>query len=87
MQLQSAMHQARAMMLVAKGDVKAAQAEFSQCSQEDLICLWQAAVAANKGGDKATAASTRDAVLKVYRRDPGGLVLRSRLGGAPAARS
>ena len=85
--LQSAMHQGRAMMLVAKGDVKAAQAEFSQCSQEDLICLWQAVVAADKAGDKTTAASTRDAVLKVYRRDPAGLVLRSRLASAPATRS
>jgi len=35
--------------------------------------------AAEKAGDKAAAAAARELALKIYRRDPLGLIVRSRL--------
>ena len=76
---QTAMHYGRAMLAVAKGDAKARADPFDQCSREDQVCLWQAVVAAEKAGDKAAAGTARDTLLKVYARDPGHLIIRSRL--------
>ena len=78
-QAQTAMHFGRAMLAVAQRDPKGAQAQFDQCSREDQVCLWQAVVSAEKAGDKAAAGTTRDTLLKVYARDPGHLIIRSRL--------
>jgi len=78
-QAQTAMHFGRAMLAVAQRDAKAAQAQFDQCSREDQVCLWQAVVSAEKAGDKSAAGTTRDTLLKVYGRDPGHLIIRSRL--------
>jgi hypothetical protein len=78
-QAQSAMHYGKAMLAVAKGDAPGARAHFELCSQTDELCKWQGVVAAEKAGDKAGAASARDQLLKLYRRNPVHLILRTRL--------
>jgi len=45
-----------------------------------VICAWQKTLAAQKAGDKASAAAARELALKIYRRDTASLVVRSRLG-------
>jgi Flp pilus assembly protein TadD len=80
---QSSMHYGLGMLAIAKGDAAGARAHFDQCVPEDVLCGWQAVVAAEKAGDKASAALTRDRLLKNYQRDPLHLVVRSRLS-APA---
>jgi tetratricopeptide (TPR) repeat protein len=76
---QSTMHYGRAMLALAQNDATAAKTEFAQCSREDEFCKWQGVMAAEKRGDKATATTMRDAILKTYKRDPLHLVVRSRL--------
>jgi hypothetical protein len=78
--VQSMMHNGRALLAMAKRDTAGALAEFVKCSAEDVICAWQRLRAAEKAGDKAAAAAARELALKVYRRDPVSLVVRSRLG-------
>jgi hypothetical protein len=78
-QAQSAMHYGKAMLAVAKGDAPGARAHFELCSQTDELCKWQGVVAAEKAGDKAGAASARDQLLKLYRRNSVHLILRARL--------
>jgi tetratricopeptide (TPR) repeat protein len=76
---QSAMHYGRGMLAVAKGETADARKHFEACSQEDTVCKWQGVVTAEKAGDKAGAAAARTTLLKNYLRDPGHLVMRSRL--------
>jgi tetratricopeptide (TPR) repeat protein len=76
---QSAMHFGKGQLAIAQADIKGARAHFDQCSREDEMCKWQGVVAAEKAGDKAGAASLREQLLKVYQRDPGHLMIRSRL--------
>ena len=59
--------------------VRYALAEFVKCSAEDVICALNRLRAAEKAGDKAAAAAARELALKIYRRDPLGLIVRSRL--------
>jgi tetratricopeptide (TPR) repeat protein len=80
---QSAMHYGRGMLAIAKNDTAEARKHFNACSQEDIVCKWQGVVTAEKAGDKAGAAAARTALLKNYLRDPGALVMRSRVA-APA---
>lgn len=82
--LQSAMHYARGQLAIAKADFAGARSHFEQCSAEDDMCKWQGIVAAEKAGDKAAAAAARERLLKVYRRDPLHLILRTRLAPARA---
>ena len=77
------MHYGLGMLAIAKGDTAGARAHFDQYVPEDVLCGWQAVVAAEKAGDKASAALTRDRLLKNFQRDPLHLVVRSRLS-APA---
>jgi len=79
-QVQSMMHYGRAMLALARRDTAGALAEFGRCSPEDVICAWQKTLAAQKAGDKASAAAARELALKIYRRDTASLVVRSRLG-------
>ena len=76
---QSAMHYGRGQLALAQGDAAAARAHFDQCSREDETCKWQGVLAAEKAGDKAGAAAAREQFLKIYQRDPGHLLIRSRL--------
>jgi hypothetical protein len=64
---------------MAKRDTAGALAEFVKCSAEDVICALNRLRAAEKAGDKAAAAAARELALKIYRRDPVSLIVRSRL--------
>jgi len=77
--VQSMMHNGRALLAMAKRDTAGALAEFGKCSAEDVICALNRLRAAEKAGDKAAAAAARELALKIYRRDPVGLIVRSRL--------
>jgi len=76
---QSAMHYGRGQLALAKADISGARAHFDQCSGEDDMCRWSGVLAAEKAGDKAGATTARDRLLKIYRRDPVHLIIRSRL--------
>ena len=76
---QSTMHHGRGLLALAKGDTATARREFDQCSKEDEVCKYHGVMAAEKAGDAAGAARARDALLKLYRRDPLHLVNYSRL--------
>jgi tetratricopeptide (TPR) repeat protein len=76
---QTAMHFGRGLLAVAQGDFAGAGAHFKQCLREDEMCQWQALQAAEKAGDKAAAAALRDETVKLYRRTPLHLIIRSRL--------
>jgi hypothetical protein len=73
------MHHGRGLLALAKGDTATARREFDQCSKEDEVCKYHGVMAAEKAGDAAGAARARDALLKLYRRDPLHLVNYSRL--------
>jgi tetratricopeptide (TPR) repeat protein len=76
---QSAMHFGRGMLAVAKSDVAAARGHFDQCLSDDDYCRYQGVVAADKAGDAAGAQRAREAILKIYVRDPVHLIVRSQL--------
>jgi len=76
---QSAMHFGRGMLAVAKADLSAARGEFDQCFDDDDYCRYQGVLAADKAGDAAAAQRARDAILKIYVRDPVHLIVRSQL--------
>jgi tetratricopeptide (TPR) repeat protein len=76
---QSAMHYGRGELAMAQKKPADAVAHFKACSQEDDMARWRAMSAAEAAGDKATAASERDTLLRVYKRDPLHLIIRSRL--------
>ena len=73
------MHHGRGLLALAKGDTAAARREFDKCSNEDEVCKYHGVMAAEKAGDVAGAARTRDELLKMYRRDPVHLVNNARL--------
>jgi len=81
---QTAMHFGKGLLAAAQGDFAGAGAHFKQCSREDEMCQWQALQAAEKAGDK-TAAAQRDEILKLYRRSPVHLIIRSRLVPLPTS--
>ena len=62
-----------------KRDFASARTSFDACAAEDDWCQWQAIVAAQRAGDKASAATGRDRLLRLYRRDPIYLMIRSQV--------
>lgn len=84
--VQSSLHFARGMLGVAKKDYPGAVTHFSQCAPPDSLCRWQLVLAADKAGDKAAAQSARDALLRVYVRDPVYLYVRSKAAPVKASR-
>ena len=76
---QSAMHFGRGMLAVATADFAAARGHFDQCLSDDEFCRYQGVLAAEKAGDAAGAQRAREAILKVYVRDPVHLIVRSQL--------
>jgi tetratricopeptide (TPR) repeat protein len=76
---QDAMHFGRGALAAASGHWAAARAQFDQCAGADLWCRWHGVMAAQKAGDKAAATAARDALLKLYLRSSGHLIIRSRL--------
>jgi len=67
------------MAAVAKRDYAAARGHFQQCTARDWPCQQELAGAAGKAGDTAAADAARQAVLKLYVRDPAYAWVRSRL--------
>jgi tetratricopeptide (TPR) repeat protein len=86
-QLQSSLHLARGMLALAQSDAADAKAHFAQCLSIDAFCRWQEVIAAEKAGDKAGADAARAELLRVYRRDPVYLYVRSRLAKPAAPRT
>jgi tetratricopeptide (TPR) repeat protein len=76
---QTAMHYGRGQLAMLQGDVAGARGHFDLCSRDDELCKWQGVLAAEKVGDKAGAETAREALLKMYLRDPVHLIVRSRL--------
>jgi hypothetical protein len=76
---QSGMHYALGMAAVAKRDYGAAKAHFARCLARDWACRFELSVAADKAGDAAAADAARQAILKLYVRDPVYVFYRSRL--------
>jgi tetratricopeptide (TPR) repeat protein len=77
--LQSSLHLARGMLALAQSDAAGARAHFAQCLNVDVYCRWQEVIAAEKAADRAGADAARAELLRVYRRDPVYLYVRSRL--------
>jgi tetratricopeptide (TPR) repeat protein len=78
-QTQSSMHYGMAMLAASKGDATGARAHFQQCRPDDTFCQWQSILVAERAGDAAGAAMTRDRLLKNYLRDPLHMIARGRL--------
>jgi len=76
---QDAMHFGRGALAAASGNWAAARAHFDQCGSADLWCRWHGVIAAKKAGDRTGAATARDALLKLYLRSPGHLIIRAKL--------
>jgi tetratricopeptide (TPR) repeat protein len=76
---QSAMHFGRGMLAVAKADLAAARGHFDQCLADDYYCKYQGVLVAEKADDAAAAQRAREALLKMYERDPVHLIVRSQL--------
>jgi len=76
---QTAMHYAKGLLASTRGEAADAKAHFDRCSVEDDVCKWQAVIAAEKAGDKPGVSAAREQLLKIYRRDPVHLIVRSRL--------
>ena len=85
--LQSSLHLARGMLALAQSDAAGAKAHFAQCLNVDVYCRWQEVLAAEKAGDRAGADAARAELLRVYRRDPIYLYVRSRLPKPAASRT
>ena len=85
--LQSSLHLARGMLALAQSDAPAAKAHFAQCRSEDSYCRWQEILAAEKAGDRTGANAARSELLRVYRRDPVYLYVRSRVANPAGART
>ncbi len=68
---------ANGMVAVARKDFAAARSAFDKCSEEDDICQSQRIAAMDRAGDTAAAATMRERWLKLYKRDPAYLVVRS----------
>ena len=85
--LQSSLHLARGMLALAQSDAAGAKAHFAQCLNVDVYCRWQEVIAAEKAGDRAGADAARAELLRVYRRDPVYLYVRSRLAKPAAPRT
>lgn len=81
---QDAMHFGRGALAAASGHWAAARAHFDQCAGADLWCRWHGVMAAQKSGDKASATAARDALLKLYLRSSGHMIIRSRLSNSDA---
>ena len=76
---QSGMHYALGMAAMAKRDYAAARGHFEQCRDVDWPCRYELVVSAEKAGDTAAANTAREAILKLYVRDPAYAWVRSRL--------
>jgi tetratricopeptide (TPR) repeat protein len=85
--LQSSLHLARGMLAMAQSDAAGAKAHFAQCLNTDVYCRWQEVIAAEKAGDRAGADAAKTELLRVYRRDPVYLYVRSRLATPAAPRT
>ena len=84
---QSSLHLARGMLALAQSDASGAKAHFAQCLGTDVYCRWQEVIAAEKAGDRAGADAAKAELLRVYRRDPVYLYVRSRLAKPAAAQT
>jgi tetratricopeptide (TPR) repeat protein len=62
-----------------KRDFASAQKSFEACAAEDDWCQWQAIAAAGRADDKTAAAKGRERMLRLYRRDPVYLMVRSQV--------
>jgi len=80
---QTGMHYALGMAAMAKRDYAVARDHFAQCIARDWPCRGELVVAAGKAGDAAAADAARQAILKLYIRDPGYVWVRSRLAAKP----
>jgi tetratricopeptide (TPR) repeat protein len=76
---QDAMHFGRGELAAASGDFAGARSHFDQCSRNDQWCKWHGLMAAEKAGDKAGAATAREALLRLYARTQVHMIVRSRL--------
>ena len=76
---QSAMHNALGMAAMAKKDYASARNQFAQCLAFDWPCQFDLVVANQKAGNAAAAEATRQAILKLYVRDPTYAFVRSRV--------
>ena len=76
---QSGMHYALGMAAMARKDYAAAKGHFAQCLARDWPCQFDLTVAAEKAGDAAAADAARQAILKLFVRDPVYAFFRSRL--------
>jgi tetratricopeptide (TPR) repeat protein len=76
---QIAMHYALGMLAVAQDDPASAKSHLSQCAGEDDYCGWQLLLASQKAGDAAGTSATKKQLLRLYKRDPLHLYLRSRI--------
>ena len=74
---QQAAAYANGMVAVAKKDFAAARSAFDKCSEEDDICQSQRIIAMDRVDDAAAAATTRERWLRLYKRDPAYLVVRT----------
>jgi tetratricopeptide (TPR) repeat protein len=70
---------ANGMVAMAKKDFAGAGAQFDKCSQEDDVCQWQRIAALERAGKKDDAASSRERWMRLYKRDPVYLMVRSQL--------
>jgi len=80
---QTGMHYALGMAAMARRDYAAARDQFAQCIARDWTCRGELVVAAGKAGDAAAADAARQAILKLYVRDPSYVWVRSRLESKP----
>ena len=75
--VQSAVHFAQGMLVVAQKDLKGARAQFDQCAATDTYCHWQSFNASRKAADRAGAEASRVRLARMYLRDPIYLYARS----------
>ena len=81
---QDAMHFGRGALASASGDWAAARSHFDRCEGGDVWCGWYGVMAAQRAGDKTGAAASREALLKLYLRSSGHMIVRSRLANFEA---
>jgi tetratricopeptide (TPR) repeat protein len=84
---QSAMHFAEGAAALAKKDYRVAADHFGKCDMQDYYCQMYLVDAAQRAGDTAKATSVRDALMKLYVRNPVYATVRARLSAKPAPRT
>jgi tetratricopeptide (TPR) repeat protein len=82
---QSGMHYALGMAAIAKRDFAGAKGHFDRCLARDWGCRFELVAAAEKAGDAAAADAARQAILRLFVRDPVYVFFRSRLDAKPKA--